>query len=108
MIWRVVLPGADRVAVAARGGRSEGGPRQDGAGREIKCTPSSGATRLHPSSTRSALSGSDPSSQCREPPPPAGMRGEPPMSGAPLADRRREDVVRAHMPLVGHLVREML
>ena len=25
-----------------------------------------------------------------------------------LADRRREDVVRSHMPLVGHLVREML
>src|SRR3954454_941041 len=30
------------------------------------------------------------------------------MSGALSADRRREDVVRAHMPLVGHLVREML
>jgi RNA polymerase sigma factor for flagellar operon FliA len=30
------------------------------------------------------------------------------MSGAPLADRRRADTVRAHMPLVGHLVREML
>lgn len=30
------------------------------------------------------------------------------MSGAPLPDRRREDTVRAHMPLVGHLVREML
>ncbi|GAB1641873.1 sigma-70 family RNA polymerase sigma factor [Krasilnikovia sp. MM14-A1259] len=30
------------------------------------------------------------------------------MSGAPVVDRRREDVVRAHMPLVGHLVREML
>ena len=30
------------------------------------------------------------------------------MSGAFLADRRREDTVRAHMPLVGHLVREML
>jgi RNA polymerase sigma factor for flagellar operon FliA len=30
------------------------------------------------------------------------------MSGAVLVDRRREDVVRAHMPLVGHLVREML
>jgi RNA polymerase sigma factor for flagellar operon FliA len=30
------------------------------------------------------------------------------MTGAPLADRRSEDVVRAHMPLVGHLVREML
>jgi RNA polymerase sigma factor FliA len=30
------------------------------------------------------------------------------MSGALVADRRREDTVRAHMPLVGHLVREML
>ena len=30
------------------------------------------------------------------------------MSGAVPADRRREDTVRAHMPLVGHLVREML
>jgi RNA polymerase sigma factor for flagellar operon FliA len=31
------------------------------------------------------------------------------MSGAPLVvDRRREDIVQAHMPLVGHLVREML
>ncbi|BFU43623.1 sigma-70 family RNA polymerase sigma factor [Krasilnikovia sp. MM14-A1004] len=30
------------------------------------------------------------------------------MSGVPVVDRRREDVVRAHMPLVGHLVREML
>lgn len=26
----------------------------------------------------------------------------------PLAERRREDIVRSHMPLVGHLVREML
>jgi RNA polymerase sigma factor for flagellar operon FliA len=30
------------------------------------------------------------------------------MSGAPSVDRRREDTVRKHMPLVGHLVREML
>ena len=30
------------------------------------------------------------------------------MNGAPAVDRRREDTVRAHMPLVGHLVREML
>jgi RNA polymerase sigma factor FliA len=30
------------------------------------------------------------------------------MSGAMPADRRREDTVRKHMPLVGHLVREML
>jgi RNA polymerase sigma factor for flagellar operon FliA len=30
------------------------------------------------------------------------------MSTAPAVDRRREDVVRTHMPLVGHLVREML
>jgi RNA polymerase sigma factor for flagellar operon FliA len=30
------------------------------------------------------------------------------MSGAFAVDRRREDTVRAHMPLVGHLVREML
>ena len=30
------------------------------------------------------------------------------MSGAPAVDRRREDIVQAHMPLVGHLVREML
>jgi RNA polymerase sigma factor FliA len=30
------------------------------------------------------------------------------MSGAPVPDRRRADTVRAHMPLVGHLVREML
>ncbi|MEU7909117.1 sigma-70 family RNA polymerase sigma factor [Actinoplanes sp. NPDC049118] len=30
------------------------------------------------------------------------------MSGELAFDRRREDVVRAHMPLVGHLVREML
>ena len=31
------------------------------------------------------------------------------MSGAtPVVDRRREDIVQAHMPLVGHLVREML
>ncbi len=30
------------------------------------------------------------------------------MSGAVLPERRREDTVRAHMPLVGHLVREML
>jgi RNA polymerase sigma factor FliA len=30
------------------------------------------------------------------------------MSGAPIADRRREDVVQEHMALVGHLVREML
>jgi RNA polymerase sigma factor for flagellar operon FliA len=30
------------------------------------------------------------------------------MSGALHVDRRREDTVRKHMPLVGHLVREML
>jgi RNA polymerase sigma factor for flagellar operon FliA len=30
------------------------------------------------------------------------------MSGAPSVDRRRDDTVRRHMPLVGHLVREML
>ncbi|WP_067503174.1 sigma-70 family RNA polymerase sigma factor [Actinoplanes sp. TFC3] len=30
------------------------------------------------------------------------------MSGVAETDRRRDDVVRAHMPLVGHLVREML
>src|SRR5689334_11685166 len=30
------------------------------------------------------------------------------MSGALTVDRRREDIVRQHMPLVGHLVREML
>src|ERR671933_2973095 len=30
------------------------------------------------------------------------------MSGALHTDRRREDIVRTHMPLVGHLVREML
>ena len=30
------------------------------------------------------------------------------MSGARVTDRRRADTVRAHMPLVGHLVREML
>jgi RNA polymerase sigma factor for flagellar operon FliA len=30
------------------------------------------------------------------------------MSGAPSVERRREDAVRKHMPLVGHLVREML
>jgi RNA polymerase sigma factor for flagellar operon FliA len=30
------------------------------------------------------------------------------MSGAPSAERRREDTVRQHMPLVGHLVRELL
>jgi len=30
------------------------------------------------------------------------------MSGAPIADRRRTDIVQEHMPLVGHLVREML
>jgi RNA polymerase sigma factor for flagellar operon FliA len=30
------------------------------------------------------------------------------MSGAPTVDRRREDIVQDHMPLVGHLVREML
>ena len=30
------------------------------------------------------------------------------MSGAPPVDRRREDIVQEHMPLVGHLVREML
>ena len=30
------------------------------------------------------------------------------MSGVVDFDRRREDVVRSHMPLVGHLVREML
>ena len=30
------------------------------------------------------------------------------MFGALSADRRREDTVRAHMPLVGHLVREMV
>lgn len=30
------------------------------------------------------------------------------MSGAPTVDRRREDIVQAHMSLVGHLVREML
>jgi RNA polymerase sigma factor FliA len=30
------------------------------------------------------------------------------MSGAPAEDRRRGDVVQDHMPLVGHLVREML
>ena len=30
------------------------------------------------------------------------------MSGAVTGDRRREDVVQEHMPLVGHLVREML
>jgi len=30
------------------------------------------------------------------------------MIGAPVADRRREDVVQDHMALVGHLVREML
>jgi RNA polymerase sigma factor for flagellar operon FliA len=30
------------------------------------------------------------------------------MSGAPIVDRRRGDIVQEHMPLVGHLVREML
>jgi RNA polymerase sigma factor FliA len=30
------------------------------------------------------------------------------MSGVRVTDRRRADTVRAHMPLVGHLVREML
>ena len=30
------------------------------------------------------------------------------MTGAQAVDRRREDTVRKHMPLVGHLVREML
>lgn len=30
------------------------------------------------------------------------------MSGASLVDRRRADIVQEHMPLVGHLVREML
>jgi RNA polymerase sigma factor for flagellar operon FliA len=30
------------------------------------------------------------------------------MNGAPVIDRRRADTVRSHMPLVGHLVREML
>ena len=30
------------------------------------------------------------------------------MSGAPPAERRRENIVQEHMPLVGHLVREML
>ena len=30
------------------------------------------------------------------------------MSGAPPVDRRRDDSVRKHMPLVGHLVREVL
>jgi RNA polymerase sigma factor for flagellar operon FliA len=28
--------------------------------------------------------------------------------GVPTAERRKEDIVRSHMPLVGHLVREML
>jgi RNA polymerase sigma factor for flagellar operon FliA len=39
--------------------------------------------------------------------PPRPVLEETPMSVA-LPDRRREDTVRAHMPLVGHLVREML
>ena len=30
------------------------------------------------------------------------------MNGAPPVDRRREDIVQAHMSLVGHMVREML
>ncbi len=30
------------------------------------------------------------------------------VSAAPLVERRRDDIVTAHMPLVGHLVREML
>ncbi|HET9517777.1 MAG TPA: FliA/WhiG family RNA polymerase sigma factor [Actinoplanes sp.] len=36
------------------------------------------------------------------------MRGAATSGGAPTVDRRREDIVRAHMPLVGHLVRDML
>src|SRR4051812_33353481 len=48
------------------------------------------------------------SSQCRDTPRSRPVHEETPMSGALSPDRRREDVVRAHMPLVGHLVREML
>ena len=36
------------------------------------------------------------------------MSGEATSGGVPTVDRRKEDIVRAHMPLVGHLVREML
>jgi RNA polymerase sigma factor for flagellar operon FliA len=36
------------------------------------------------------------------------MSGAAATSGGPTVDRRKDDVVRAHMPLVGHLVREML
>ena len=36
------------------------------------------------------------------------MSGAPASGGVPTVERRKEDIVRAHMPLVGHLVREML
>jgi RNA polymerase sigma factor for flagellar operon FliA len=36
------------------------------------------------------------------------MSGAVEQGGVPTAERRKEDIVRAHMPLVGHLVREML
>ena len=36
------------------------------------------------------------------------MSGEATSGGVPTVDRRKDDIVRSHMPLVGHLVREML
>jgi RNA polymerase sigma factor for flagellar operon FliA len=36
------------------------------------------------------------------------MSGAATSGGAPTVERRKEDIVRSHMPLVGHLVREML
>jgi RNA polymerase sigma factor for flagellar operon FliA len=36
------------------------------------------------------------------------MSGAATSGGVPTVERRKEDIVRSHMPLVGHLVREML
>ncbi len=114
-----------------RGGDAEAGERRGeggrhaelGEGRHVAGTPKGGrgcpsdqayragrqATLLHPYGTRSALNADHRSPQCRVHPPPRAAREETPqMSGAPTVDRRREDVVQEHMPLVGHLVREML
>src|SRR5215213_5286449 len=54
--------------------------------------------------TDSALSVADLRYQVRRTPRPGLGSEETTMSG----DRRHDDIVKAHMPLVGHLVREML
>src|SRR4051794_6208649 len=87
-----------------------GGPRQDWADRVIsiprrRYAPE--ATGSHPDPTCSALNADHRFPRRRKPPARPYPPEESPMSGV-TPDRRRSDIVTEHMPLVGHLVREML